>query len=270
MSEWNASDYAKNSAAQAIWGRELIAQLNLQGNESILDVGCGDGKITVELAQSVPQGYVLGIDSSQNMIDYAQKQYPTLPNLQFTQMDARQITVDRPFDLLFSNAALHWVDDQPAFLKGAYQALKPGGRLVFSCGGRGNIAEFMAVFQHLQQQLPWKPYLANFQSSTFFHDDQDYLNWLRDAGFQPLSVALVPRDMVHEGKSGLAGWIRTTGTPYTHPIPDGDRDRFIDAFASAYLARYPLDSDGHSHVKMVRLEVEAVKPELYGCNQQIS
>jgi trans-aconitate 2-methyltransferase len=260
MSEWDASDYAKNSTAQATWARELIAKLNLQGEESILDVGCGDGKITAELAQSVPQGHVLGIDGSHNMIDYAQTQYSTLPNLQFVQMDARQIVVDRPCDLVFSNAALHWVDDQPAFLKGAYQALKPSGQLVFSCGGRGNAAEFIAVFQQLQQQLPWQPYLANFQSPTYFHDDQDYLRWLLEAGFQPLSVALVPRDMPHEGKSGLAGWIRTTGTPYTHQMPEEDRDRFIDAFANAYLARYPLDSNGYSHVKMVRLEVEAIKP----------
>jgi trans-aconitate 2-methyltransferase len=260
MSEWNANDYAKNSAAQATWARELIANLNLQGEESILDVGCGDGKITAELAQRVPQGYVLGIDGSQNMIDYAQAQYSTMPNLQFARMDARQIAVDRPFDLIFSNAALHWVDDQPASLKGAYQTLKPGSRLVFSCGGRGNAAEFIAVFQQLQQQLPWQPYLANFQSPTFFYDDQDYLSWLQEAGFQPRKVVLVPRDMPHAGKSGLAGWIRTTGTPYTHQVPEEDRDRFIDAFANAYLERYPLDSNGNSHLKMVRLGVEAVKP----------
>ncbi len=260
MSEWNASDYAKNSTAQATWARELIAKLNLQGAESILDVGCGDGKITAELAQSTPQGYVLGIDGSQNMIDYAQAEHTTLPNLQFAQMDARQIKVDRPFDLIFSNAALHWVDDQSAFLQGAYQALKPVGRLVFSCGGRGDIAEFIAVLQQLQQQLPWQPYLTNFQWPTFFHDDQDYLNWLLAAGFQPLKVALVPKDMTHEGKSGLAGWIRTTGTSYTHRIPEGDRDRFINALADAYLERYPLDHNGYSHVQMVHLDVEAVKP----------
>jgi trans-aconitate methyltransferase len=260
MSEWNASDYAKNSTAQATWARELIAKLNLRGEESILDVGCGDGKITAELAQSVQHGYVLGIDGSRNMIDYAQTQYSLVPNLQFVQMDARQIVVDRPFDLIFSNAALHWVDDQPAFLKGAYQALRPGGRLIFSCGGRGNAAEFFKVFQQLQQQLPWQPYLTNFQSPTYFHDDRDYFNWLLEAGFQPLNVALVPRDMTHDGKSGLAGWIRTTGTPYTNQVPEEDRDRFIDACADAYLKHYPLDSNGCSHVKMVRLEVEAVRP----------
>ena len=260
MSEWNASDYAKNSTAQATWARELIAKLNLQGTESILDVGCGDGKITAELAQSVLQGYVLGIDGSQNMIDYAQAQYSTLPNLKFARMDARQIVVDRPFDLIFSNAALHWVDDQPAFLKGAYQALKSGGKLVFSCGGSGTLDQLVTVFEQIQQQLPWQPYLANFQSPTFFHNDQEYLSWLQEAGFHPLRVALVPKDMTHHGKSEFAGWIRSTGTPYTHRVPEAERDHLIDDLASAYLARYPLDSNGYSHVKMVRLEVEAVKP----------
>jgi trans-aconitate methyltransferase len=195
------------------------------------------------------------------MIDYAQSQYATIPNLRFAHMDARQIQVDREFDIVFSNAALHWVDDQPAFLKGAYKALKPGGRLVFSCGGRGNAEEFLAVFRQLQKQFPWQSYLANFRSPTFFHDDQDYVNWLLEAGFQPLKVALVPRDMTHVGKAGLAGWIRTTGTPYTHQVPECDRERFIHAVVAAYLEKCPLDGSGNSHVKMVRLEVEAIKPE---------
>jgi trans-aconitate 2-methyltransferase len=257
MSEWNASDYAENSLAQAIWARELIAKLGLLGDESVLDVGCGDGKITAELAGKVKDGLVLGIDASQNMIDYAQSKFANVPNLQFRQMDARQIQVNTRFDTVFSNAALHWVADQPAFLRGAFQALRPGGRLVFSCGGRGNAAEFVAVFEQLRTRSPWQPYLENFQSATFFHDDQDYQRWLEEAGFQTQSVALVPRDMAHLGREGLAGWIRTTGTAYTHCVPESDRDRFIADFVDAYLEQHPLDSNGYSHVKMVRLEVEA-------------
>jgi trans-aconitate 2-methyltransferase len=260
MSEWNASDYAENSLAQAIWARELITRLNLVGDESILDVGCGDGKITAELAEKVRNGFVLGIDASQNMIDYAQSKFAEVRNLRFQQMDACQIQVETHFNIVFSNAALHWVDDQPAFLRGAFQALKSGGKLVLSCGGRGNAAEFVEVFEHLKAQLSWQTYLADFQSATFFHDDQDYLRWLQEAGFQPLSVALVPRDMTHMGRQGLAGWIRTTGSAYTHCVPQSDRDRFIAEYVEAYLAQHPLDSDGYSHVKMVRLEVEASKP----------
>jgi trans-aconitate 2-methyltransferase len=260
MSEWNASDYAENSLAQAIWARGLIAKLDLIGDESVLDVGCGDGKITAELADKVSSGFVLGIDASQNMIDYAQSKFADVANLRFQRMDARQIQVETHFDIVFSNAALHWVDDQPAFLRGVSKALKPGGKLVFSCGGRGNAAEFVAVFEQLRAQLPWRPYLAAFQSATFFHDDQDYRRWLQNAGFQPLSVALVPRDMKHLGRLGLAGWIRTTGTDYTRCVPEEERDRFVADFVEAYLAQHPLDSNGYSHVKMVRLEVEASRP----------
>jgi trans-aconitate methyltransferase len=227
----------------------------------VLDVGCGDGKITAAIAQLVRHRYVLGLDSSQNMIDFAKTHYSALSNLQFVCMDARSIEVDREFDVIFSNAALHWVDDQPAFLQGAYKALRGGGRLSISCGGYGNAAELITVFQDLQNQQPWQNYLADYQSPTYFYNAKDYLNWLIEAGFEPLRVELVPKDMTHSGKSGLAGWMRTTGTAYTHRIPECDRERFIDSFAEAYLSQYPLDRHGHSHVKMVRLEVDALKPD---------
>ena len=91
--KWNAADYAANSAAQQIWARELIAQLNLRGDEHILDVGCGDGKVTAELARAVPKGSVIGIDTSPEMIRFARKTFPRgkHPNLEFQIMDAREI-----------------------------------------------------------------------------------------------------------------------------------------------------------------------------------
>ena len=137
---WNAADYAANSAAQQIWARELIAQLNLSGDEHILDVGCGDGKVTAELARTVPKGSVTGIDASPEMIRFARASFSpgTVSNLEFKMMDARYIRLARRFDVVFSSSVLHWVADHPAFLRGASACLRPGGRLVVSCGGKGN------------------------------------------------------------------------------------------------------------------------------------
>ena len=90
--KWNAADYAANSAVQQIWARELIAQLQLRGDEHILDVGCGDGKVTAEMARAVPTGSVTGIDASPEMIRFARKTFPPgkHPNLEFQIMDARK------------------------------------------------------------------------------------------------------------------------------------------------------------------------------------
>src|SRR4051812_19135742 len=122
---WNPADYAVNSASQQAWARELISKLNLNGNERVLDVGCGDGKVTAEIARTVPEGQVCGIDASSEMIRFAQKAFPAsaVSNLKFEIMDARQIQFDQRFDLVFSNAALHWVNDHQAFLEGAASCL---------------------------------------------------------------------------------------------------------------------------------------------------
>src|SRR5437867_9759059 len=123
--KWNPHDYAKNSSAQLVWARELISRMAFVGSEAVLDVGCGDGKITAEFARSLPGGYVLGVDSSPEFIAYASLHYPEtdFSTLKFERMDARSLKIDRRFDLIFSNATMHWVDDHRAFLRGAAQHL---------------------------------------------------------------------------------------------------------------------------------------------------
>src|ERR1041385_3111436 len=99
--QWNAADYAANSTAQQSWARELIAGLHLRGDERVLDVGCGDGKVTAELDGAVSRGSVTGVDASEAMIGFAQKTF-AMPNLEFQVMDARRLRLPREFDLVFS------------------------------------------------------------------------------------------------------------------------------------------------------------------------
>src|ERR1700677_3378410 len=108
--KWDAADYAANSVVQQTWARELIAKLNLRGDEHILDVGCGDGKVTAEIARAVPRGSATGVDASPQRIKFAKKTFPPseISNLKFQIMDARKIKFTRRFDCVFSNAALHW------------------------------------------------------------------------------------------------------------------------------------------------------------------
>lgn len=129
---WNAGDYASNASAQYSWASELITKLALQGDERLLDIGCGDGRITAELSARVPHGRVVGIDASQEMIEAARQCYPRQahPNLAFRHMDAREIVLDESFDIIFSNAALHWVADHLAVLQGLRRVMRPGGRLL--------------------------------------------------------------------------------------------------------------------------------------------
>jgi trans-aconitate methyltransferase len=315
--KWNAADYAANSAAQQIWARELIAQLHLRGDERILDVGCGDGKVTAELARAVPKGSVTGIDASPEMIRFARKTFPPGKqlNLEFQVMDAceinfaalpslgsagvspactdlrlptgrrdasaprrrRIISNSNPrspalsplgrgegeeeawFDVVFSSSVLHWVDDHRAFLRGAAACLHPGGRLVVSCGGKGNAQDVFVALRPEMRLKPWCKFFRKMEKPYFLHSPAEYEKWLPRFGFKTHAVKLSPKDAVYQGRDRFAAWFRTTWLPYTQRVPENMHDDFVAAVTDRYLAKHPPDAEGRVHVRMVRLEIDAVK-----------
>jgi trans-aconitate methyltransferase len=315
--KWNAADYAANSAAQQIWARELIAQLHLRGDERILDVGCGDGKVTAELARAVPKGLAAGIDASPEMIRFARNTFPPgkHPNLEFQVMDAREISfaaLSAPgsagvspastdfrlptggrdasapkrrriisnsnprspalsplgrgegeeeawFDVVFSSSALHWVDDHRAFLRGAASVLRSGGRLVVSCGGKGNAQDVFVALRPEMRLKQWCKFFRKMEKPYFLYGPADYEKWLPRFGFKTHNVKLTPKDAVYPGRDRFAAWFRTTWLPYTQRVPENVREEFIAAVTDRYLAKHPLDAEGRVHVRMVRLEIDAVK-----------
>lgn len=258
---WDASEYARNSAAQQGWALELIAKLALAGTESVLDVGCGDGKVTAELARRVPRGRVTGVDSSPEMIGLARASFPPSanPNLGFQLGDARTLDFHGIFDIVFSNATLHWVREHGPVLIGAAQSLKRGGRILFQMGGRGNGAEIFEVAGRMTTEQRWGRWFAGFESPWGFYGPEEYGTWCRGAGLRAVRVELLPRTMLQKGAEGLAGWIRTTWMPYTERLPEDRREAFIREAVDRYLETHPVDGNGNVGVAMVRLEVEAVK-----------
>jgi trans-aconitate methyltransferase len=257
---WDPAAYAANSATQQAWARELIARLELGGDERVLDVGCGDGKVTAELARLVPKGAVTGIDTSPEMIRFARAAHPPgrHSNLQFHLMDARHLRFAQEFDLVFSNAALHWVDNHPTFLRGASASLRPGGRLVVSCGGRGNAQDVFAVLRARMRLKRWRGFFRRLEAPYFFHHPEEYEKWLPHFGFQSRGVRLANKDIALTG-DGLAAWLRTTWLPYTQRLPEPLREEFIAGIVGRYLAKHPPDDSGRTRVRMVRLEIEAVR-----------
>ena len=350
--KWDAADYAANSAVQQSWARELIARLKLRGDEHVLDVGCGDGKVTAEIARAVPRGAVMGVDASAEMIKFAKKTFPTAksPNLKFSICDAREIspalcfktksavaksaplpmnplsqtgaitslnagesswnnlfyahphpcplprgegeTVAAPgqkggglvhggnarrfrgnlsplgrgegarddgFDVVFSNAALHWVDDHEAFLRGASAVLKPGGRLVVSCGGKGNAHDVFLALRPVMRLKRWCGFFRNMPLPYFFYAPGDYEKWLPLHGFKINALNLAPKDATYDGAEGFATWLRATWLPFVQRVPEDVREEFIAAATQRYLAKHQPDAENQVHVRMVRLEIDAVK-----------
>ena len=259
--KWNAAEYAAHSAVQQSWARELIARLNLRGDEHILDVGCGDGKVTAEIAGAVPRGSATGIDASSEMIGFAKKTFPArkFPNMGFHVMDARKIRFGRRFDLIFSNAALHWVDDHQAILRGMALVLKPGGRLIVSCGGKGNAQDVFIALRPELRRKRWGKYFRQMPKPYFFYSPAEYEKWLPKFGFKIQSLQLVPKDATYAGTDGFTAWLRTTWLPYIQRVPENLREQFITAVTKRYIARHPPDAQNKIHVRMVRLEIDAQK-----------
>jgi trans-aconitate 2-methyltransferase len=258
---WDALEYERHSSAQFIWAKELIDKMALKGDEHLLDLGCGEGKITAILAGLLPRGRVTGIDSSEAMIDHARENFSAAqyPNLEFVQMDGTKITFENCYNIVFSNAALHWMKDQARVLEGVKRSLKSGGRFVFQMGAKNNAREIAYTFLDVMVSPSWSRYFQEIPSPYKFYDPDEYLDLLAGAGLKSLRINLIPKDMVQKGCEGLAGWVRSTWFPYTERVPENLRENFIAEFIERYLDKNPLDEQGLAHVAMIRLEGEAVK-----------
>lgn len=259
MYRWNADGYAQHSQGQERWARELLAEISLQANEQVLDVGCGDGRITASIAAQIPQGRVTGVDLSPDMIAHAQRHFANVANLSFRQMNASELTFDHEFTLVFSNAALHWVRHHQPVLAGVSRALRTGGRFIAQMGGAGNGAGMIAAFESIAALPRWREYFSGFSSTYGFHHPDDYARWLQAVGLHVQQCELIDKDMLHADQVAFTGWIRTAWHPYTSPIPEVQRELFIREVVAQYLQTHGTDARGQVRVRMVRLQVRATK-----------
>lgn len=158
--EWNSSLYDKKHDFVAEYGKGLLEFIPKNNDQTILDLGCGTGTLTVQLADLGSK--VVGVDSSQNMIDKAQKQFG---NIEFFVCDALALPFDEEFDIVFSNAVFHWISDHNTLLKNIYKALKPQGLLVCEFGANGNIAAIENAIIKVSQKLGYS-YKPKFNFPT--------------------------------------------------------------------------------------------------------
>ena len=195
----------------------------------MLDVGCGDGKVSAALSRRVSAGSVLGIDSSEQMVALAGDNFPQneYGNLSFAQADARGLTT--------------------------------GGRFLLQMGGQGNVVDLIAVLDEMIARAPRGEYFADFSFPYGFYGPEEYTGWLAQGGLVAERLELIPKDMVHKNAAALVGWVRTTWLPYTQRVPEARRESFVEELIESYLAAHPPDSEGRTHVRMVRLEVEGHK-----------
>lgn len=255
--EFIGEKYEKASRHQKEWGKSLISKLQLNGNEVILDLGCGDGALTEQLAFCVPDGNVLGIDASIGMIETAKKNKKD--NLQFMQMDMNQLNFENKFDVIYSNAALHWVKDHKLLLKNVFRALKPGGTIAWNFGGNGTCSNFFEVIKGKMQEEKYQKYFQSFEWPWYMPSKQEYDALIKDIDFSKVSVEKENRDRYFSNADEMIGWLdQPTLVPFIECVPDELKKIFREETAEA-MVKKTKQPDGRCFETFRRIQVYAVK-----------
>ncbi|MDE7422169.1 MAG: methyltransferase domain-containing protein [Lachnospiraceae bacterium] len=255
--EFDGEKYKSASKHQREWGSDLIEELFLSGNEMILDLGCGDGYLTEQLAQLVPYGSVLGIDSSAGMIETAQKRIRD--NLVFTQMDINSIDFHNMFDVVFSNATLHWIKDHKKLLKNTFTALKEGGMLLWDFASDGNCSNFYEVVREKIQNEKYKQYFSGFQWPWYMPTKIDYEKIIIASGFSVYNITEVNRDRYFTNADEMIKWIdQPSIVPFIEVIPNELKSAFRKDVIKAMIEK-TLQPNGTCFETFQRIHVTATK-----------
>jgi trans-aconitate methyltransferase len=236
IERWDGRDYERHSPHQRAWGSGMIAELALGGSERGLDLGCGDGSVRRQLAERVPRGSVLGIDAALEMLEAARDKCG--PTMAVQDLDINQQSFEAEFDVVFSNASLHWIHDHAGLLRSIHRALRPGGvkRIQFGCDG--NCPNLIACLRRQMAIPPFPGAFAEFRWPWFFPALPAYEELLGASPFAEWRVWTEDRDQRFPRAEAIVGWIDNPCLiPFVQALSPELRKPFRDAIVDAMLVR---------------------------------
>ena len=257
--DWDAKTYDRLAAPQEEWARRVLERLPLDGGETVLDVGCGSGRATKLLVEKLPHGRVIGVDGSPSMIAVAREAFGGDDRIALVTSDLLELTPDllrdeagiETVDAIFSNATFHWIEDHRRLFERLHSLLRPGGRLVAQCGGRGNVEGWVRAIRTAAAREPFAEHIAGFEPWNFYGPEQtkerllaagfgEVRSWLEE---MPVVVPDDPRDFV--AVMGLAA--------HQERLPEDLREAFVTAALESFEAPFEL--------RYVRLSIDARRPD---------
>jgi trans-aconitate 2-methyltransferase len=241
--EWDAASYHRLSAPQFSWGRQVLERLSLRGDETVMDAGCGTGRLTAGLLERLPRGRVVAVDLSRNMLEEARMHLAPQfgGRVEFVRADLASLPFNEVFDGVFSTAAFHWVPDHPRLFRSLFRSLRPGGWLVAQCGGGPNIARQMRRASVLTATEPYAAYFSGWKDTKVFADDVTTAERLRSAGFVGVETSLEPAPTVLAGPDEFREFL-TAVNMHAHlaRLPEGPlRRRFVEELTEQAAADEP-------------------------------
>ena len=236
MTEWDAAEYARMSGLQKAMAGEVLALLHFDGAERVLDVGCGEGRITALIAARVPQGTVTGIDPSHEMIAFATAHFGSAehPNLHFEVADARALPFRDAFDRVVSFNALHWVPDADAALRSIHNALKAGGRAQLRMVTAGERKSLESVVEDVRQSPRWRAYFDNFRDPYLRLAPAQYAAAAERNGLRVLRIDSHDKIWEFPNRAAFFDFSAVGLVAWTQHLPQDRRAAFVDEVLERY------------------------------------
>jgi ubiquinone/menaquinone biosynthesis C-methylase UbiE len=253
MKDLKSEAYNRVSEPQTAWGREVLARQVLAGDETVVDAGCGSGRLTADLAARLPRGRVIAVDISPAMLEEARRHLAGCATpIEFVQADLATLVLASPVDVVFSAATFHWVLDHDALFERMAAVLRPGGRLLAQFGGAGNLVHVLGQTRLALEDLELVHHLDKFQYPAYFAGLDQTRARLRAAGFSA-TANLEPRPTSFESEAAFREFVSHVVLRHVLEVLPGptERDALLRRLAERLGPPFTLD--------YVRLNVDAVR-----------
>lgn len=228
--EWDATAYDKLSDPQFSWGMKLLATLPVRGDETVLDAGCGSGRLTEELLKRLPNGRVVALDLSANMLETAQERLRWAgKRVLFRRGDLSSFRLPEPVDGIFSNAAFHWVPDHDSMFPSLFRAVKPGGWIIAQFGGERNLAKLKSRTRELCNVEPFAEYMKEFSDGAHYETEAATRRRMEDAGFVEVETNRHPEPVRFPDAASMKMFVSKVNLHrYLAALPDELSGQFAD------------------------------------------
>jgi len=276
MDRWDAETYHKISHIQETWAKELLSKNEWKGNEVVLDAGCGSGRVTNIIAKILNKGRIFAVDIDENMIRIARKKCKHLKNVFFLNSDLINVYLPEPVDIVFSNAVIHWIPNHYQLFKKFWNLLKPEGKLLIQCGGKGNLGKTYSFLESIRKEKAFVQYFRDWKDPWYFPSTTETNSILKTTGFREIRTEMTKKIAIFQGFEEYRLFMKTVVMkPYLSYLPSDDnnptRNLFIDSFMKQIKRNnkdFLKDNDekkGSSSGKeqpsidYVRLDIHAIK-----------